>query len=434
MSRPKGTNSAQNSVDSILSNIPDHPQPQQQDSDFPDIMGGFSVDQHTVKQQDELDTPVNSLAEPVYDAPPVLNSSSVEDMPPSYDTEMSGRPKVLQPQSRSQKQRPGSYVATTKETYQGKTTLKQSSAQSHIFRVLPSQAPAPGLKTNGFKGAPMYIKSTDNILWAFRVSEDGTIKPVGIRERNVDVSASDIQFFPRTIRYVYGAKSIFEDEQHIQINPQTGSHPMLDNPSNRDALVFTNFEKRVNAGDIILYEYLHCMNQCQNQHPYARRNSQYPPKFQLLDFGQFDAAKVTRGKLREECYGIATTAHNEEMMPHARYLNILFIVPETGESRDMEAIREDYKEVAYNNPELFKKTYNDPRVKLMYWIRNAHEDGELALGSIKPGQAHWASSNSFICLLPPDKGAYEHLVDFSLIKEGEEFASNLRAYNITRGH
>lgn len=313
---------------------------------------------------------------------------------------------------------------------------KKEAPKVQIFRMTVKWSDDIRRTSNKQSGAPFYFKTSDVIRWPYRRMENGDMKPISIHERDnnggfLNLEEENVVFQPRTIRYVVGEPSIFADEQAITLD-QNGRNQLLDNPSNRDNLVFSFFEKRVASEDTTTINYLWCMGQCENQHPYARRNGSVKTTFQLLDFGQTEERKVELGKLREKCYRIATNARDEEMIPHAKYLGINFEIADTGEERDIAAIREDYKDKAYMEPELFDKTFGDAKVKLIYYITNAQRSGELGIGTIKQGQAHWSRTGKFICLLPPDKNPIDYLAEYSLTEEGTEFGMQLRSFNITK--
>jgi hypothetical protein len=315
--------------------------------------------------------------------------------------------------------------------------------QFFVFRAVNP----PGAKMRiGNVHAPWYIKAEDNIRWPYHF--DGMdYHPVAVEDEETPMLVSngyggwidnpELVWLPRQIRYVFGQPSIFVDEQEKGKNTAfqrdaNGRNTLLDNPSNRDNLTLVRFERRVPAAERTAWLYLWCMNQCKNQHPKARRNGTSTVVFELLDFGQIEEGKIELGKLKEQCYQLAVHARDEEMIPHAKHLGILFYIEDSGAPRDIANVREDYKDMAYTNPKLFHDTYNDPKMKIIYWVNQARDRGELSIGSIKQGQAHWAKSQKFITLLPPNEDPVIHLADFSLTVEGEEFATYLRAVNLTR--
>jgi len=313
----------------------------------------------------------------------------------------------------------------------------QDAPDKYIFRFVKP----PDKKLWGNKAGRTYLKQNDTINWPFHVvDKDGVYSyvPVDIRDERTDLKAGEeegtIIWQPRDIRFIFTEKSIFVDEQE-RTNPErylmvNGRNPIIDNDRNRDALLFVKFELQVKGTMTTLRDFLWCTNQCKNQHPKVRRHGDTKPLFQLLDFGQIEDSKVTRGKLREKCYRLASDCRDAEMIPHAKYLNISFVVPETSQRRDIDAIREDYKDYAYQQPELFESSFNDPKVKIMHMITTAIERSELGLGLIKPGQAHWMRTARFITMLPGDKNPIEYLAEFTLTAEGAEFASQLKALNL----
>ena len=162
-------------------------------------------------------------------------------------------------------------------------------------------------------------------------------------------------------------------------------------------------------------------------HPKARRYKGQPV-YQMLDFGQIDKEKIDTGEMRRKAYELAHTARLEELIPHAKHLNIPFTIGDTGQSREWDAIRADYIDKAYQDPKTFLDTFSDPKIKIQYQISRLHESGQLAINSIVAGQAHWRATNKFITMLPPDKNPIEYLADFSITEAGREFSNQLQAF------
>ncbi len=340
---------------------------------------------------------------------------------------------------------PGEDAATKLVPVQNPKAAKKKpieKPQQYIFRFL--KPPDKHLITSAKAGAT-YLKHTDNILWAHWIKEDEKtgetiFVPVSIYQDDIDVKALElagkITFQLRTIRYIATDKSIFADEQEkarpgLYETDATGRNRIIDNNRNRDDLVFARFEKTVPASQTQLVQYLHCINQCINQHPYARRYGNTPAIYQLLDFGQMDERKVELGAARRRVYELARTARKEEMLPHAEFLGIAFEIPESGQKRDIEVIREDYMDYAYKNPKHFEDTFSDPKIKLLYIINALITKGEIAIGKFVPGQANWMRTRDVICQIPADESPAEHLAKFCLVPAGEKFAGQLKMINIT---
>ena len=312
---------------------------------------------------------------------------------------------------------------------------KEPPAQ-YIFRFVKP----PDKKLWGKVAGRTYLPMTDTINWPYHVVEkDGRVDyiPVDIRDEKTNLVQGEadgsIIFQPRTIRFVATERSIFVDEQE-KANPnlyslnEQGRNRILDSDRNRDALVFIKYESKVPGTMATLWNYLWCRNQCANQHPKARRHGVINVLYEMIDFEKGETDRINRGKLKAKMYELASTARDAEMIPHAKYLNIPFVIQETGQRRDMDAIREDYKDMALSNPEYFEKTFSDPKVKIIHMIAAAVEKDELGIGKIIAGQAHWMRTRQLIAMVPNDRNPYEFLAEFMLTAEGSGFASQLKSW------
>lgn len=231
---------------------------------------------------------------------------------------------------------------------------------------------------------------------------------------------TDEDFRPRQMRYISSSKSIWVDEQHMD---EYEKHKMvLDNPENRERLIFARGEIRVPSYDGTRKYFLSNNSQCENiQDPKVKRMGGKMSTYEMLDFGFADAERVRKGQSKEKAYELAKTAREKEMLPHAKQLGITFTYPLTGEEKDSAAIREDYKDYALQNPEVFLKGYNDPVNKVRYAVKKLVESGEIVIDSIAKGQAHWRDTQSLICVIPEDKQPLETVTQFALTDAGADF-------------
>lgn len=312
--------------------------------------------------------------------------------------------------------------------------------QNFIFRTIKSPGTKLAAEQVRLGVQPrLYLAPTNTILWPYR-TVNGKNVPCPLTDDPIKVAEEAetgvVRYLPRSIRYVQGLNTPFADEQDSQqgdvLKRENGMNNVLDNPANRDAILIVGKELRVPAEDSVRIEYLRLSGQCLNQHPLAKRYGATMPEYQMVDFGQMDMDRIERGKLKEKCYKLASTAREAEMIPHASYMNIPFKVQETGEDRDIDAIREDYKDMALTNPELFDKTYADPKIKLIHAVKKLQESGHLAINNIVAGQAHWSATGKLITNLPPDEDPISFLAEFALTKDGTEFANHIRASEITK--
>ena len=275
-------------------------------------------------------------------------------------------------------------------------------------------------------------------MWPYKQVDGKNIPlPLDLDTSEIDAfnegkeGAAILSWLPRQIRYIVGLNSPFADEQDSDatrpdINGQNG---LVNNPANRDALMLITGEVKLPSVDIVLGNFLWLSNQCENQHPKARRYGIGRPLYYKVDFGEVDQVKVDLGKLREEMYKYAKTADLEEMMAHADYLGISFIHEETQQDREWDAIREDYKEIAISDPIGFNKSANNPKIKMMYVIKRLQQAGKIGINAVQNGQAHWMDTRRLIATLPPDRQPVEFLAEYALTGEGDVFAKQVQQFN-----
>ena len=110
------------------------------------------------------------------------------------------------------------------------------------------------------------------------------------------------------------------------------------------------------------------------------------------------------------------------MLPHAAYLNILTKTPD-GVQREMDAIRDDYKDYALKDPDTFLKSYNNPKVVLISKLKKLMANSEI---KFEKGTAFWAKTNTPITVLDPSKDVFDFLSDFALTEEGKTFNNNIQ--------
>jgi len=242
------------------------------------------------------------------------------------------------------------------------------------------------------------IPNTDTILWNF-----GT--------------ESEPDFQPREIRYIDGVRTIFVDEQEV-------NGPLADNVINKQTNIiqFDNGFLRVPSWNKPLVQFLKLNNQCSaNTNKFKRISNTY----MVLDYGNNDDNVVELGKKKDRAYDLARSASEADMIPHAKFLGIPFIHGSTGEERDMDAIREDYKAKALENPEKFLLMASNPKLKLRYLVEKGLETGIITTGLVK-SQAHWVSTKQLITPLPANENEVEALTDFASTEEGASFIATLK--------
>jgi hypothetical protein len=122
---------------------------------------------------------------------------------------------------------------------------------------------------------------------------------------------------------------------------------------------------------------------------------------------------------------MARNASVEDMIPHAKFLGISFIHPATGEERDYDVIREDYKAKALENPDNFMLFANNPRVKILYIVEQGLKNNVITTELVK-GQLHWSGSKQLIATLDASQPEKEAIADFASTDEGASFVKTLK--------
>jgi len=222
---------------------------------------------------------------------------------------------------------------------------------------------------------------------------------------------------PRQIRYIDGLKSIFVDEQEA-------NGPLPENLVSKQTnlITFQDGHLNVPSWNKALYQFLILNNQCENQKNKLKTINNL---YRLLDFGNSDENIVELGKKKDRAYDVARSATDEDMIPHAKFLGISFVHHATGEERDVDAIREDYKAKALENPEQFLLYANNPKVKIRYAVQKGLDRGIITTGLVK-GQFHWASSKQMIAEIGSNKDSADAITDFACSEEGESFYKTLK--------
>ena len=224
-------------------------------------------------------------------------------------------------------------------------------------------------------------------------------------------------FSPRQIRYLDGFPTIFVDEQEEKGNI---TDSVTGNPKN--VISFDNGHLVVPAWNKPLYDFLMASNQCEQN---KNKLKQVKNTYRLLDFANSDSDVVEIGKKKDLAYDMARNSSLDEMIPHAKFLGISFVHASTGEERDWDAVREDYKSKALENPENFLLFVNNPRIKTIFLIEKGLERGIITTSLVK-GQLHWMSSKQLIAPLDTSKSAKEAIADFATTEEGDSFVKTLK--------
>lgn len=278
-----------------------------------------------------------------------------------------------------------------------RTAAKKKKAPSHYIFRLCEEHP------KYYEGASVYpprfvVPNKDNIIYNYGTDD-----------------APDYR--PRQIRYLDGYPSIFVDEQEVN-----GPVPDSILGSQKNVITFEFGNLTVPAWNKTLYEFLMLSNQCEQNTNKARQTKNV---YRLLDFYNSDNNAVEIGKKKDLAYDMARNASIEDMIPHAKFLGISFIHPATGEERDYDVIREDYKAKALQDPENFLLFANNPRIKVLYFIEQGLKANIITTQLVK-GQLHWAGSKQLITDLDPSKSEKDAIADFVNTEEGSVFLKTLK--------
>lgn len=279
-----------------------------------------------------------------------------------------------------------------------KQTAKKAKKEpeQYIFRLIQEHPKA-------YEGASIFpprftIANKDTVLFNYGTEEEPN-------------------YMPRQSRYLDGYNTIWVDEQE-----EKGVVPDVVVNSPKNIITFENGHIIVQSWNKTLYNFLITSNQCEQQ---VRKVKSVNNVFKLLDFHNSDENMVEIGKKKDMAYDIARSSEPSEMIPHAKFLGISFIHPSTGEERDLEAIREDYKARALANPEEFLLYANNPKVKVIYLVQKALESNVINTETIK-GQVHWTATKQMIAPIVTNKKPVDAVVDYALSDEGEAFIRTLK--------
>lgn len=298
-------------------------------------------------------------------------------------------------------------------------------AKATELASVPTLSSQPAKKANVVKKAK---KEQETYIFKLlkehpKYSENASIFPVTFIIPNTDTiiwnygTEDEPDFQPREIRYIDGMKSIFVDEQEV-------NGPLAESVVNKQTNViqFNEGFLKVPSWNKPLVHFLTINNQCdKNVNKFKQINSTYT----LLSFNVSDDDRVELGKKKDRAYDLARACSDEDMIPHAKFLGIPFIHATTGEERDYDAIREDYKSKALEAPDKFLLMANNPKVKLRYLVDKGLSQGIITTGLVK-GQAHWTATKQMITEIPINVKEIDALTDYAVTEEGQAFISTLK--------
>ena len=230
--------------------------------------------------------------------------------------------------------------------------------------------------------------------------------------KNTDFIYDEISKSERNIRYLEGVSTVWEDEQEHLTDQKRRQRPDIR---------FVNGFLKVPSNKPSLLQFLNKSNMNESN---KSRMSGSKSIYKMLDFHAQEEQNMEKAEVRMNAMKIAMDAPLEMMIPHAKYLGILFTNNQNVE-RGEKAIRFDYLNIADKRSEMFISTYNNPLVKIQYIVQKAMASGLIDTGSVK-GQAIWGDSKSFIVQIPDGKSPLQFLAEFCLTEKGKEFYSQIK--------
>lgn len=216
----------------------------------------------------------------------------------------------------------------------------------------------------------------------------------------------------RKIRYINGVETIWATEQ------KDVPREMWNKTDEK--LVFLHGEIKVPAYDTVLRQFLDYYS-LNDDSPYKRDDSM--ALFKRVDEYKDQRKEMELMQIRKKALDIAFNCTDEEMFPHAEFLNIKFKALD-GTDRDTELIRLDYQKLAESNPKRFIETVNNPKMRTFAMVKKAIAESKIQFSN---GNAVWGESKKVICTIPMDRDRVEYLVDFSYTDDGASFAAALKA-------
>lgn len=230
--------------------------------------------------------------------------------------------------------------------------------------------------------------------------------------KNEDIIFDEETGTERNIRYLEGVSSIYvEDQESLSEQKQ----------KQRPDLRFRYGYMKVPSNKPSLLKFLLSSNMNVDK---KNRMAGSSPLYVMENYEAQEEKNLEKAEVRMDAMRIAMDAPVDMMIPHAKYLGILFTNNQNVE-RGEKAIRFDYLNIADKKPDMFIKTYNNPLVKIQYIVQKAMASGLVDTSTVK-GQAIWGDSKSFIAQIPDGKNPLEFLAEFSLTEKGKEFYSQIK--------
>ncbi len=183
-----------------------------------------------------------------------------------------------------------------------------------------------------------------------KLREDTPLYPPYVRFPNKDIIVWEDG--TREIRWLPGEQSIFVDEQ--EKNGKKIPDNILENPNNRFEIIDGEIKVRPHEKTKIQF-----LDMCNRNADSKHRTGTIAPLFIRYTEEKRIADLNNKQQKQEEAIKKAFAASEELVYFQAPYLNIALIDVKTSASREFEAIRTDYRQVAIDNPVEFLKIFDD---------------------------------------------------------------------------
>jgi len=287
--------------------------------------------------------------------------------------------------------------------------LDLESALTDNGDIIEKEAPIKKYKEEVEKAPESY---TFEQVGEFMVRDGVTIYPKMCTIPNTDVVLDPGKGKYRSIRYLIGVDTIWEDEQG-DMDKQA-----LKRLTPR-RFQLTDGKLVVDANDKAQLEFLMLSNY--NEGTKDRVQGKFP-LYRLVDNTSKEEQALQFMKASRKAAAIAEDASEEDMMIHVSYLGIQTV--DNGQNKSKAGIRAAYIKYASENPKMFLKSYQNPLAKVFVQVRNAIVNGVISTTKVK-GQAHWAETDALIITIPEGKNEVDFLANYATSAEGKSFKERL---------
>lgn len=240
--------------------------------------------------------------------------------------------------------------------------------------------------------------------------ENGTIRYPGLTLRSSALVYDEVTNTNRSARVIRGHSSIWVDEQK-DIDQKYADR-------NKPNLTFSNGQLVIPAGDTNTIKFLQL---CSDFEGCKRPTENRKIRFKLINTEAEESQRLEGKKKIKDAYDKAWQTPMEDLIPHAKYLGIS-MTNNKGLEKTEDALRADYVDKAQAQPDLFLRTYNNPKVKMYGLVKKAFETDMIVFVD---DQAIWNDTKTVICQVPQGKPAPDYLAELMLTKEGMELKSRL---------